>query len=106
MNYDFIAKKIYSALKENNINFKEFYFINGDDFIYPSGECFDFYVILISDLEDNDKNSELMFNIAYPLLNEYDVDVMIYLYTEETFNKDSTVKHISLRLGKKYAAWC
>ena len=104
MNYDFVAKRIYTSLKENNINFKEFYFIKDDDFyIYPERN-FDFYVILVSDLEDNKKNNDLMFDLVYPLLNEYEIDVLICLYTEETFNRDSTIKNLSSGAGKKYVA--
>jgi predicted NUDIX family phosphoesterase len=104
MNYDFVAKRIYSLLKENNVSFKEFYFINEDDFFIFSEKEFNFYLILVGDLEYNNKNNELISNLIYPIENELEIIIYYHLYTEETFNENFQIKELSLKVGKRYVA--
>ena len=108
MNYSFIADKIYSLLKENNVDFKEFYLVEDKDmnYCYPTNH-FDFYLIIIGNKSENDltrEETKKISDITFDIDLEFDTLTRHLVFTEEEFNSDILAKNSSMRSNYHYVA--
>jgi len=93
-----IADMIYKILKDNSVDFKEFYVLSRKELGWPD-DSGDFHMLMIV---DNDKDlydeTHNIYDLLEPIYDNYEIDVRVIVKNETEF-KISTFAGNFVRMG-------
>jgi len=80
-----VADMIYKTLKENNVNFKEFYVLSRKEWGLPE-DCADFHLLLVMDNgKKTYKDSYNIYGILEPINDNYEIEIGVIIKDETEF---------------------
>jgi len=98
-----IADMIYKILKDNNVNFKEFYVLSRKEWGMPQDSA-DFHMLVVVDngidLCDETYN---IYDLLYPIYDDFEIEIGVTVKNEDGFKTSPTSREF-VGIGVHYVA--